>query len=418
MDENKKYTLVINYAVLGAGGIEVALVSLMRYYLREGHRVVWITTSRNRNDVVYKGLLEEPGLEVIIWEKWERLFGIPRISFREDEHVIMITCRAMQYIVGEELKRKAGVPDFRHFYAIAHYTGNEYYPDRYMKTALGKRIAYRYWKKIAERMDANGCLKGFSVEHLEGYEPYYHMSVADKERKLMPGVITEPLCFDEENTSRREQEREDRFVIVTCARFEFPHKGYILGLVDSFCRLKKKYPQAMLQIIGGGEGEPVLQKKIAGIPEEIRRDIELIGIVSPDELERYYKNAHLIVGLAGAIMNGALSGIPSIVVRHSCSVCEAYGFYAEAWEKSLCEEEGEEITPLLEHCVTMSREEYLQRGRDGFQTVQKELETDENEDCYFEQFDPKPAVTVQGFRERILGRALYVIMELKNRFER
>ena len=44
--ERNNYTLIINYPVLGAGGIETCLVALMRYYLKQGNRVIWLTPLR------------------------------------------------------------------------------------------------------------------------------------------------------------------------------------------------------------------------------------------------------------------------------------------------------------------------------------------------------------------------------------
>lgn len=417
--EEKKYTLIINYPNLAAGGIETYLAALMRYYLKEGHRVIWITTTKHKRRIMFKGLTEESGLEITIWEKGSRYLSIPRIRFQEDERVIMLSCRAMQYVVGEGLKRRAKTREFKHFYTVAHFTGDSYYPDSCMKTVLGKQIVYRYWQKILKRMIANDCLMGFSEVHLNSYEAYYHVPISGKMERLVPIIDSDPVYFDERNTATREQERQERFVITTCGRLVFPHKAYILGLVDSYCRLKEKYPQIMLQIIGDGSGQEELKARVSGLPQSLRQDIILIGAVSPDELEDYYKKSHVIVGLAGAIINGAWSGIPSIVVRHYCDVCEAYGFVEDAFYQTLSEEKGEEITPLLERCITMSPEEYLRHGRAGFDRVQEDYAamSDEPSYCYFEQSGLENTVIVRNLLDRVMGRILYVIVELKNRFK-
>jgi len=413
--QKDRYTLIINYPVLLAGGIETGLVAVMRHFLREGHRVIWITTREYSGNVAFKGLLDNPKLETVIWEKWSRMFGIPRISFQKEERVIMLSCCAMHYVIGEELKRRADVREFKHYYLVSHFTGEEYYPDQFMKTGLIKNALYRYWQKILTRMVDNDCLRGFAPEHLENYEAYYHVSVPDKAQKILPDFDGGDMCFDVENTEAREKERSDRFVITTCSRFEFPHKAYILGLVDAFRRLKANYPQVVLQIIGGGEGEAALRQKIFTLPAEMQKDIILTGVVSPDDLPGYYRNSHVIVGVAGAVATGAYCSIPSIVVRHYCDVCEAYGFYEDAWEKSLSEEPGEEITPLLEHCITMSAEEYLRHGEEGFLVELKDREAEPN--YFFEQWDAKDTVTVQSLGDRLEGRLLYIITELKNRFD-
>lgn len=419
LEENKKYTLLINYPVLWAGGIETYLASLMRYYLKEGHRVIWLTTSQYRENIAFDGLLDTPGLEIAIWEKWSRLFAAPKIHFEKNEQVIMITCRAAHYAAGELLRRKAGLRDFKHIYTVAHHSGSAYYPDRRMKSAWGKRVAYGYWKRTLEMLVKKDWLFCFAEIQLENYESHYHVSIPNKTGKLVPFVDSEQLHFDEENAGIREQERKDRFVITTCARFEFPHKGYILGLVDSYCRLKKEYPHIILQIIGDGSDGVMLREKIAALPDEIRKDIIMTGMVPPDNLNDYYKKSHVIVGLAGAILSGAQAGIPSVVVRHDCNICETYGFIEDAFDKTLCDIEGEEITPLLERCINMDREEYLRHSQAGFDRVQQEF-ADASKcmvDCYFRQQNEN-VFAEQNWYDRLIGRILYVITELKNRFER
>lgn len=420
VEETKKETLIINYPNLTAGGIETHLAALMRYYLKEGHRVIWITTSQHYGTVVFKGLTEHPGLEIVIWEKADRYLSLPRIELEENERVIMFSYRAMQYVVGEELKRKAKTREFKHFYAVAHFTGESYYPDSAMKSTLGKQIVYRYWQKILKRMVANNCLMGFATVHLDNYEEYYQVPIANKTEKLVPFQDVEPISFNEQNTRNREQERRENFVITTCTRLEFPHKAYVLGLVDAYCRLKEKYPQVVLQIIGDGTGREKLEEKISTLAQNLRQDIRLTGTVSPDELDDYYKKSHVIVGLAGAIVSGAWSGIPSIVVRHYCDICETYGFIEDAYEQTLSEEKGEEITPFLEHCINMSAEEYLRHALTGFDRVQESY--GDQPDClpdeYLRKWQTKDTVAVHNLFERIIGRFLYLVLELKNRFER
>lgn len=415
--QREKYTLVINYPCLSAGGIETGLVSMMRYFMSEDHRVVWITTTKHQKEVAFKGITDNPKLEIVISEKCNRYFGTPHIQFQENERVIMITCRAMQYVVGEEIKRRAKTREFKHYYVVAHFTGSEYYPDKYLKSKWAQKLVYNFWKKIVSRLVENDCLRGFSLHHLDSYETYYQIPISDKKKKLWPLFESEDASFDMKNALQRCKERNEKFVITTCSRFEFPHKGYILGLLDAYKTIKAKYPQAALRIIGFGDGEAEVREKVGQLPEKMRADVSLPGMVSPDELERYYKDSHVIVGLAGAVAVGAQSGIPALVVRHYCYACETYGYFDDAFKKTLSEDKGEDIVPFIEHCITMSQEEYLHHAESGYALISKGSKETANPTYFFEQYNAKDDLTVRHLWEAAVGRILYIIMELKNRIE-
>lgn len=418
INTEEKYTLVINYPTLSAGGIEVYLAALMRYCLSEGHRVIWITTTRCLQEIAFTGIADDPRLEIVISERWNRYFGVADIRFQESERVVMISCRAMSYIVAEEIKRRARVRSFQHFFTVAHFAGSAYYPDRYLKHKWARSIVFHFWKKIVSRLVEKDCLRAFSLKHLECYEDYYGVPIPDKLDKVLPVFAVEHKEFDFQNTEERAGERGQRFIITTCSRFMFPHKGYVLGLVQAFGIMKEKYPYAELWIIGHGEGETQLQEKIGTLPQDVQSGIRMIGLVSPDELQDCYKRSHLIVGLAGAIWDGAMSGIPSLVVRHYCCECETYGYFEDAFEKTLSEEPGESIVPYIEACITMRQDEYVGHAQKGYAAACAYKESEENPNYFFEQRNAASAITVYRPWEPILGRILYVMFMIRDRFFR
>ena len=413
---SSKYTLVINNPGLSAGGVETGLVSLMRHFMNKGHRVIWITTTRHMRSVAFSGILDNPQVEIVVCEKWNRYFGLPKIQFQEDEHVIMLTCEATSYLIAEGLKRRAKTNSFKHCLCIAHFTGNTYYPDRYFRNKLLQKWVYRFYRRVIRRAVQNESLLGFSQKHLEGYETYYRIPIENKENRLFCSCKSQEVFFDLDNLQRRCSERNDRFVITTCSRFEFPHKGYILGLIDAFCSIHEKFPQTMLRIIGYGAGTDRVKTKISALPEAVRQKIQLVGMVSPDELEGYYKDSHLIVGLAGAIGKGAESGIPSLVVRHYCNDCETYGYYAEAHDKTLSETAGQNIIPFVEDCITMDENAYILHGKAGVECrAQKKRKSNRPR---FAQIVFDDAPTVKWPWEALFSRVLCICAVFLRRLKR
>ena len=153
-------------------------------------------------------------------------------------------------------------------------------------------------------------------------------------------------------------------------------------------------------------------------PETVRRDIHLLGMLTPDALEQCYKDSHLIVGLAGAIIDGARCGIPSLVVRHYNENCETYGFLDEVPEKTLSEEPGDDIVPLIEECINMEWEAYLEHVEKGYQIVEFYKNAGDNSLIKrFEKTKKQCPGFVKSFLEELGAEILYVACTVLKRLE-
>ena len=196
------------------------------------------------------------------------------------------------------------------------------------------------------------------MKHLDFYEKNYGITIENKEEKILQ-KINLIKDFDEEFFKNKASERKNNFTIVTCARFDFPHKGYMLGLLDDYKELKEKYSQLKLVIIGYGSGEKRIKEKLEAMTEAQRQDVELVGAVSPFDLSKYFEKGHLNVGLAGALFDGAICALPSVCVRHYSEECQTYGHISDMTGTYLRSDEGEAIKPYIERLINMSDEEYI-----------------------------------------------------------
>ena len=162
-------------------------------------------------------------------------------------------------------------------------------------------------------------------------------------------------------------ERNGCFNIITVGRFDFPHKGYMLGLVRAFGRLKPKYPQLTLSIIGLGQHEQMLKNEIANLPQGVQADVNLLGAVPHTELPHYFRDKHLSIAVAGAASDAARNGVLSIAARNFCdNECEVYGFYPESFVKNSSKEPGELVDKYIEDAINMTKEEYTKRCKDSY----------------------------------------------------
>ncbi len=399
-----KTTIVINYSSLGNGGIEVNLVQLVRYCLKNEYRVIWLTTNNRVDECPYKEISNNSKVEKILFTRRNLLFR-PSITFEKDEMIVMLSFSVNQFIYGEGIRRKSPGLDFRHYFVIAHTNGREYYPEQYFRNSLIKKMMFRYWKRLLIKMNDNNAVIAFVKDHWDKYEKYYGVNFNC--HRLFPTFFY-PIEFDYYNTMNRARERKNTFTISTCARIDFPHKGYLLGLVDIFARLKESYPNIILNIIGDGADMEKLINKIREQDTVTQNSIVLYGGLPRERLYEIYKKSNLIVGVAGGVCDGAHCGIPSLVMRHYSFSCETYGFFENAIDHLTDSCPGEDAESYINYSIIMPDEEYLDHAKKGYDAI----------DRFFGEYHPEEVFnwksnnkTTLSLPERIIGSFFYIVTQ-------
>ena len=277
---------------------------------------------------------------------------------------------------------------------FSYFTGTWYYPERTFKSKLLRNHLYKFMKKQAHKLVENDCVRAYSLKHLDAYEESYGVQIENKPEKVLKKInqITE---YEEAYFENKAKTREKSFEIITCTRFDFPHKGFLLGLLEDFEELKAKYPQIRLTIIGYGKDEETLLNKIKTLSKEAQDDIVLVGKVNPGDLHNYFEKCHLNIGLAGALFDGAFCALPSLCVRHFTNSCETYGFISDMEGTFLRDDPAMEIKPFIEKMITANYEDYIKQTKRDFERA-KSVKT--NQPNYiFEQTNKSSESTVRGF---------------------
>lgn len=359
----EKKTLIVNYAGLKTGGVEGYLGRLMTLCADEGHRVIWFTFPEALDSVAQPNIIDNPKIEKVFFAGGRRkFFKHPNFDLSADEDVVMISFTQEDYIWAEQFRYKYKCKSFYHHFILMNFFGWLTYPeDEFQSKFFSKRRA-KFSNEIAKKLEQNDNIRAFADKQLTSYINRYCLGLKATNDKLLKNFPPRESITQEQIFSRAEQ-RKECFRIVSCARFQFPHKGYIFGLLDAFCELKKEYDNIKLIIIGDGENEPVY-KKISEFPEYVKDSIELTGALPFDEVVRIFKQSQLAVGLAGSIRTSASLGVPSLVVRHDTLNCETYGLFQEA-NDTLLSETGAEIIPYIENIINCSNEKYVKIGMEG-----------------------------------------------------
>lgn len=407
-------TLIINYAGMQTGGIETYFSKLMLYAIEKRYRVIWLT---NHECIIRAHHLEIANSvyieKVIVDNSRFSWFKHEKLSFLPDEKIIMLSCDPFSFIRAEKLRREIqNVNIFFHFLVLPHFKGFVYYPERGFGHNPVRFLWFCYMRKLVRKLEDNNCLRAFSLKHLECYEDNYRVKIKDKERKVLQSLL-EKNVLDSSILETKTNNRDKDFNIVTCSRFDFPHKGYLLGLIDKFAEIKKIYPQTRLTIIGYGDGYETLFRKINDLVPEIKKDINLTGQLPLEEVELKFKYAHLNIGLGGALGVGARCGVPSLLVRHYSDTCETYGFISSTFGNLLRDDAGYEIDQYIIRVIKASPKEYLDMCYADYNSAWGRVKS--NPDYIFEQSN-KSSKAIVSYFDDIVARVLVLLTKLKFHF--
>ena len=372
-----KRTFIVNYPIMiSIGGIEKYLYYLMKYMLNHGIRVIWMQNARFQTEKVYDDVIKDPRLEIVkvspnllFWFKHEHL------NLSKDEEIVIFSCTTMAKLKADTIVRSFLDLNIKSIYGIPDTKGDAYYLETIFCNPL-KSIVYRCMRTVFKEWESNNHLCFYARKQMDALENNYHIYISNKETKLLKAVKALPhLNYDdlEERIKRR------NFTIITIGRFDFPHKGYILGLIRAYGRLKEKYPQIRLDIVGDGPHRFKVIKEIEKLNHNIQKDIKLLGNISPEVLPNYIKHAHLNISVAGGVAVGAVSGIMSIPARNYCDgECEVYGYLPEYLEYSVATSPGNLVDTYIERAITMSDYEYKKACIESYESVYNSHEVDPN----------------------------------------
>ena len=359
------YTLIINHtSMINVGGIEKYLFQLVKYLRDNNHRVIWLCDRPPRVAKSFESVFLNSNVERydvcthgMIW------YRVPQIKFSEDEIVVMMSFEPIEMAQAELFCHKYKSYHIFPLYFVPDTTGSQYYLERNFRGTI-KGIVWKKLQVILERWEQENAIRFFSITQVKPLEENYEIHILDVSKKILKPVLAVGKLDYE--LVKRKAENRNRFILITVGRFDFPHKGYMLGLVRAYGRLKKIYKGLELRIVGFGKDEAVLKAEIEKLDDKQSADIKLLGEASPDEISNYMKEAHLNISVAGAVGDGARNGVLSIPARNYCiGECEVYGYLPDSRLKSTSLEKGILVDDFIEEVILMSNEEYIQKCIDS-----------------------------------------------------
>ncbi|WP_337606043.1 hypothetical protein [Claveliimonas sp.] len=374
--DNKKITFLFLYEHLKLGGIEKTIIDQIRVYSCKGIRIVWLRYGRPEDIYEpWKQVINECNLEIIdVNIKKKKWLDKKKLIFSPNEIVYAIAYEPFDFVRLEELANEY-LNEIKLFYQVPHFEGRVNYLEEYYSSYSKRKKIKSQLAIIYRRWYENGNIIFFSYKHIEEMSKRYNINCLNRKDLVFQTPI-EPEPFDEQLAYERAKREE--FRIITCGRFEFPHKGYMFGLIDSYCKLKKNYPQIKLDIIGYGVCERQIRSYVDKLSPEYSKDIVFRGAVSPEKIKHYFNKSHMNVSVAYSLLDGAKTGLVSLPARHYTYDCEVYGYLSDEIGNYLDNREGEAVDKYIEDLINMEPDEYILLCKKSYQYALNNLEYDPN----------------------------------------
>lgn len=369
MKKNK--ILIINYRNMLIGGIENYIYQLTKVQLKTGCKIIWLCDpdakiAKQYEDIFNDSLVERHYVNVhsMYWAKTKR------IKFIDDFRYTILSFNLYDHIRAQIwAKNNKNVATM---FCIPHFKGSLLFPEEEYTGAIRKIVANNA-SKIYKYCDKYGQLLYFSPHHRESIQARYDLALIDDNKRMLKEVVY-PRDFPIKIVEDKAKERKDKFNIISVGRMEFPHKGYMVGLVDAFEAIKIHYDGVSLFYIGDGPSRYELEKRINNLPEKYKKDVHLLGFIKPDDLAYYFDKSHINISVAGGMTEGAKNGVISIPTRHYSYTCEVYGFLPDSIEYNLSDEPGKSVVPFIERVINMSDQEYVNYSKLSYDAVMSRID--------------------------------------------
>ncbi len=365
--QTMKKTLIINKAHLNLGGIESNIYKLARYALSQNYRVIWLA---QKPLIIFHGFQDIlDRIEIIYVNKYfNKRSAINKLAFSFDEAITILSFTTFDHDYAIRIKEKHTSHDITPLYILPDTRGAFYYIEEYFSWPLHGYVQRKMAKIMKEWAD-RGDVRYYTQTQRIACEKKYNFSFTDVKDKVVP-PIEGPAGYD--ITALRERAKRESFNIISVSRFDFPHKQFLLGLVDAYAQLKTKYNQLKLYIIGYGIGESLLLKKIDALPEQTRKDIHLLGAKTLVEIDEIMTPMHLNISVASSVFCGARNCVVSIPARNFCGdVCEVYGYLPESFSKLTSKEPGMPVDFFIEELINMTDEEFSKKCVESYEACSK-----------------------------------------------
>jgi len=362
--------LIVIYRSLNVGGIEANTYDMITNALKRNKRVIWICDVKRFISPVYSDVLNHPNFsEVRVNMSGANPWTIPKLDIDSKSRIVVLSFSYFHLFYGFSIRKKYSSNPVSVFFITPHFVGPTVFPEEAFQGWGARKVRDRLSKQF-KLLDQANSLRFFAPRHIDVIEKKYKIKIDNSNSKLYP-KIKDRERFSVEDAEKRWEQKPH--IIVSAGRLEFPHKGYVIGLIKDFVHLKKEYPDLELHIYGDGPNENELSNQI----NSIKTDYSNCGIIRHhsipfEELMAVFKKCWLNISVAGCASSGAAMGLITLPARHYCYDCEVYGFFPESKNQTTESKPGTPAIDYIKEVISMDKETYVKYSKAAYDSFNED----------------------------------------------
>lgn len=295
------------------GGSQTLLLRMCTWLSDKGYNTAVLCADDSNTEIVAQ--LIKIGIKIIKCDV-KNVGQITRIikNFAEVEPIRAISFGWNNYI-GLEMAKKKGGLEFDNLIYCIH--PNTFKRGLAFKNRFLKKYAKWTFGDMYKRMVNNKAVIMMDEVNLQQTHDYLEI----KESGNVQIVRLPMICKESPKRDEIINDGYSNDVIISAARAEFPMKGYLMGLIDDFEKLKEEYPKLKLEIISAGDDLPTLRDRVEMSPN--RDSIILHGWMTYDKLGSVIRKGTVYIGMGTSVLDAALQYKPAIAVNFNTFNCYA-----------------------------------------------------------------------------------------------
>ncbi|SDP40559.1 Glycosyltransferase involved in cell wall bisynthesis [Eubacterium maltosivorans] len=310
--KNKKICFLYKHIIMG--GAETLILRLSEWYVLHNYEVEIVCKSINKE-------IEDSFIKKNIVVK--KLFAFSAKAYLKtinkeirSKEYLFITFGFYDYFLSEKIRIKNRNLKISNLWYVVHpfHTRIEKSLIFFAKPVLKKTIIKLYNSNRIFFMDED-CIRIT--------EEYYKINLDNSYER----IIRLPLFINKQQKIKNKQ--KDFLNILSIARFEFPFKGYLIGLIKDFNELNQNNRFLKLTIIGDGKGMLEIKDTISKLPPETQKNICIEGIVPYEKLKNYFEDADIYIGMGTTVLDACNYMVPALTVYSYTYEFLTIGFFYE-----------------------------------------------------------------------------------------
>lgn len=342
------YVIAREGASGGTGSLSYRIFSFLH---SKGHACAYLYCENNSPQTVT--LLESVTDELILNQDYSFQTQFETIKDKY-ESFVFLTYSISEFLAIDKLRRT--YPSItRSILYIVHAFAFSIPPELDLSTS--KKYLLRIYLKIRYRSLAKSLVKNGSILFMDV------QSVQETERSLKLNINRDliqllPIDIRMYPSDYWESvKKHSPFTIGTMCRMDFPFKGYVLGLIDQFALLYKKY-DLRLYIVGDGPNGEELRNKIHNLPCEIQDRITYQRSIPYSDLGVFYSKCDLALGMGTMLLDAANYNVLAAPVNAYTYKLEVGGLFLDNIDWLLLKDKVVDFGDLLSKILLFSQDEF------------------------------------------------------------